>query len=92
MIETKTLVIHISCNFKCKFNSTKSNSNQKWNNKTCQCDFKNYCMCKKHYSWNPSTCICENPKCLKSTVDESNSDDKKVRYKMNCYIFTRFYQ
>ena len=23
------------------------NSNQKWNNKTCQCEFKNYCTCKK---------------------------------------------
>ena len=23
------------------------NSNQKWNNKTCQCEFKNCCTCKK---------------------------------------------
>ena len=25
---------------KCKFNSTISNSGQKWNNKTCQCECK----------------------------------------------------
>ena len=27
------MVKHISCGFKCKFNSTISNSNKKWNNK-----------------------------------------------------------
>ena len=26
-------------------------------NKTCQYECKNYCKCKKDYSWNPSTCI-----------------------------------
>ena len=40
--EAKTLVKHISCYCKCKFNSTTCNSNQKWNNETCQCDCKNY--------------------------------------------------
>ena len=25
-----------------------------------QCECKNYRKCKKDYSWNPSTCICEN--------------------------------
>ena len=80
-------------------------------------------MCKKYYSWNPSTCIFENSKYLKSIVDNSvivcdkiitvmdsistnvtntisviatstvsiNSDDKRVRYKMNCYILHTFY-
>ena len=32
---------------KCKFNSTACNSKQKWNNKTCQCECKNYRKCKK---------------------------------------------
>ena len=32
---------------------------------------KNYRTCKKDYSWNPSTCICENGNCLKSIVDDS---------------------
>ena len=30
--EVKTLVKHISCDCKCKFNSTTCNSNQRWNN------------------------------------------------------------
>ena len=56
---------------KCKFNSTTCNSNQKRNNKTCQCECKNYCTFKKDYSWNPSICICENRKYLKSIADTS---------------------
>ena len=34
--EAKTMTKHISCDCKCKFNSTRCNSNQNWNNKTCQ--------------------------------------------------------
>ena len=41
--ETKTMKKHISCDCKCKFNSTSYDLNQKWNNKTCQCECKNYC-------------------------------------------------
>ena len=39
--------------------------------KTCQCECKNYHICKKLYSQNPSTCICENGKYFKSVVDDS---------------------
>ena len=60
---------HISCDFKCKFNSTICNSNQKWNNKTCQWKPKYYCKCKDDYNWNPSSCICENSEYLKSIGD-----------------------
>ena len=63
--EAKPMTKHISCYCKCKFNSTTCNSNQKWINKTCQCECKNY-KYKKDYSWNPSTCIYENSKYLKS--------------------------
>ena len=35
----------------------------------CQC--KNYCMCKKNYGLNPSTCIYENTRYLKSIVNNS---------------------
>ena len=42
--------------------NTGCNSNQKWNNETCQCECKNYCTRKTDYSWNPSTCICEDDK------------------------------
>ena len=62
---------HNSCEFKCKFNSATCNSNQKWNNKTCQCEGKSYPKCKRNYSWNPSTCICENSQYLKSFADTS---------------------
>ena len=43
--EAKAMTEHISCDCKCKFNSTICNSYQKWNNKTCEC--KNNCTCKK---------------------------------------------
>ena len=56
---------HVSCDCKCKLISTTCNLNQKWNNKTCQCECKNCHRCKKDDSWNPSTCICENSKYLK---------------------------
>ena len=69
--EAKAMTKHISCDCKCKFNSTMCNSNQKWNNETCQCGCKNYRKCKKDYSWNPSACICENSKYFKSTADTS---------------------
>ena len=37
--------------------------------KKCDCQCKNYLKCKKDYSRNPSTCICENSKYLKSIAD-----------------------
>ena len=43
--EAKAMIEHISCGCKCKINSTTCNSKQKWNNKTFQCEFKNYRKC-----------------------------------------------
>ena len=57
---------HVVYDCKCKFSNIVCDSNQKWNSKTCQCERKNYRTCKKDYSQNPSTCICENSKSLKS--------------------------
>ena len=54
--EAKARTEHISRDCKCKFNSTTCNSNKNWNNKTCQCEYKNYRKCKRDYSWSPSTC------------------------------------
>ena len=61
--EAKTLVKHISFDCKCKFNSATCNSNQKWNNDTCQCECKSTVHAKNiaHVMY-PSTCICENSK------------------------------
>ena len=69
--EAKTMTKHISCDCKCKFNSTTCSSNQKWKNKTCQCEFKNYCKRKTDYSWIISTCVCDKSKYLKSIADNS---------------------
>ena len=69
--EARTMAKHNSYDCKCKFNSTTFNSNQKWTNETCQCKCKNYHKFKKDYSWNPSVCICENSKYLKSIADTS---------------------
>ena len=45
--EAKLMTKHISCDCKCKFNSTTCNSNQKWNNETCQCECKSHRKCEK---------------------------------------------
>ena len=60
--KAKATTEHVSCHCKCKFTSPAYNSDQKWNNKTCQCECKNCCTCKRDYSLNPGTCICENSK------------------------------
>ena len=70
--ESKTLLKHISCACKCKFNSTACNSNQKWRNKTGQCECKNYYYkCKNYHRWNPATCKYKNRKYLESIIDKS---------------------
>ena len=46
--EAKAMTEHISYDFKCKFCSTTCNSKQKWNNKTCQCECRNYRECKEN--------------------------------------------
>ena len=69
--EAKAMTKHISCDFQCKFNSTTCNSNPNFNDEICQCECKNDHKCRKDYSWNPSTCICENSKYLKSIAGTS---------------------
>ena len=46
--EAKTLKKHIPCKFKSKFDRRKCNSNQKWNNDKCRCEFKTP---KKHRTY-----------------------------------------
>ena len=81
--EAKPMTEHISCDCTCKFNSTTCNSKQKWNNKTCQCECKNYHGCEKYYSLNPSTCTPENKKYLKSVADTSVAKCDKTVIVMN---------
>ena len=81
--EPKEMTEHISCHFKCKFNRKTCNSNKKWNNKTCQCECKNYRKCKRNSSWNASTCISENSKYLKSVADTSVTKCDKIVFVMD---------
>ena len=69
--ESNTLIKHISCKCKCKFDGRKCNSDQWWDNGKCQCACKKRHACEKDYFWNPSTCSCENGKYLASIMDES---------------------
>ena len=74
--ESKTLPKHISCKCKCKFDGRKYNSNQKWNNDKCLCEYKDpkeyhNVWIKIGYIWNPATCNCENGKYLASIADDS---------------------
>ena len=59
---------HISCDCKCKLNNTTCNPIQKWNNKTCHCECKNYYKCEKD---------------LKSVSDTSVTDSDEVLIVMN---------
>ena len=61
----------IPCHFKCKFNGTACNSDQKLYNKRYQWERKNYRICKKDYIWNPSAWTCENSKYLESIAETS---------------------
>ena len=91
--EAKAMTENISCDCKWKFNSTEFNSNQKSNNKTCQCECKNYRTCKNNYNWNPSTCICENGKYLKSVADSSvTMYDKIIIVMNNLYYCNKYYK
>ena len=70
--ESKTLTKDISCKRKCKFDGTKCNSNQWWNNGKCWCECKNYHIYEKYCVCNPAICNCENGKYLiASIMDDS---------------------
>ena len=49
IIKSKTLTEQISCVCKCKSDSEKYNSDQKWNKELCRCE------CKKS---NKTSCVC----------------------------------
>ena len=54
--ESKAFTKDISCECKCKFDGTKCNSNQLWNDEKCRCECKKYHTCEKNSVWVPSTC------------------------------------
>ena len=67
--DAKAMTDHVACDCKSKFNSTISNSDPKWNNKTCQCECENYRTYKKDYSLNPRTFICQNRNLKKELIE-----------------------
>ena len=67
----KTLTKHMSCECKWKFDGKKCNSNQKWNNNKCWCNFKKHHICEKDCIWSPVTCSCKNDKYLPSVIGDS---------------------
>ena len=69
--ESKTLTKHISCEFKCKFDGTKGNSDQWRNNDKCRCECEKHDICEKDYIWNPATCSCGNGKYSARIIDDS---------------------
>ena len=80
---------HILSDFKRKFNSATYNSKQKWNNKTCQCECKNYLKYEKDNNWNHSSCICEYNKYSKSVVDISVTECDEIVIVMNNLSITK---
>ena len=94
----KTLTKHVSCEFKCKFDVRKCNSNQKWNDYKYRCECKKHHICEKDYIWNPATCSCENGKYLASIIydlvitcdeiidSESNLYDEETKKKQSQQI------
>ena len=64
-----TKLIPYEC--KRKFDGRKYNSDQWWNNKKCQCEYKKVHVCEKDYLWNPTACSCENEKYLANIMDNS---------------------
>ena len=72
--ESKSLIKHVSCKCKSKFDSKKYNSNQKWNNDKFQCECKNPReghAWQKSYTWVVATCTCENGKYLRGIIGDS---------------------
>ena len=53
------------------FNPKTALPDQNSNSDTWQCECKKFRTCKEDYSWNCSTCICENVNNLKSIADIS---------------------
>ena len=60
--ESKTLIKHISCEWRCKFDGRKCNSEQKWNIDKCQCECKKpikHYLCEKVYACSHIISACE---------------------------------
>lgn len=62
---------YISGKFTCKLDINKCSSNQKWDNKWGEWKNLKNTMDVKKKKLNPSTCTCENCKCLEGIIGDS---------------------
>ena len=60
--KAKAMTKHCSCNCKCKFKLQHVIQNKNGKIKHVNVNVKMIIHAKKYYSWNPSTCTCENSK------------------------------
>ena len=77
------MVKHILYDCKRKFNSANCSSNRNGLMKTIYVSVKIIVHGKKDYSWNSSTCICEDGKYLKSVVGDSQTVCGQIIYVMD---------
>ena len=60
--ETRHIKLDETCKCKCRLDASVCNNNQRWNDDTYQCEYKELIdkgLCDKRYAWNPSNCECE---------------------------------
>ena len=69
--ELKRLTKDISCKCKCKFDSRKCNSDQKWNNDKCRCECKRHNIFGEDHIWNAATWSYKDDKYLANIMDDS---------------------
>ena len=69
--ELKRLTKDISCKCKCKFDSRKCNSDQKWNNDKCRCECKRHNIFGEDHILNAATCSYKDEKYLANIMDDS---------------------
>ena len=86
--ESKTLTKNISCEYVCRFDGTKCNSNQWWDNDKFGCECKKIMYVKKIIFGILEKYICENGKYLAGIMDDSmiicdevvKSCDEKINF------------
>ena len=80
--QTRHIIWHETCKWKCRLDGSICNHKQRWNDGKCQCECKELFdkgVCNKGYAWNPSNCECEcNKSCnLGEYLDSENCKCRK---------------
>ena len=59
--KTRYIECHETCKYKCRSDASVCNNKQRWNNKKCRCECKEWIdkgRCDEGFIWNPSNCEC----------------------------------